>query len=59
MKKLDINQLDDGDEEMAEILISSGLSRPVAEPWHILKKWIWLHLLTLRGEQDCASLKSA
>jgi hypothetical protein len=59
MKKLDINQLDDSDEEIAEILISSGMSRPVAEPWHIFEKSIQLHPLILRGEQDCASLKSA
>jgi uncharacterized membrane protein len=32
MKKLDINQLDNSDEELAKILISSGLSRPVANP---------------------------
>ena len=38
MKKLDINQLDDGDEEMAEILISSGLSRPVARTLAYLQK---------------------
>jgi len=38
MKKLDINQLDDSDEEMAEILISSGLSRPVARTLAYLKK---------------------
>ena len=38
MKKLDINQLDDGDEELAEILISSGLSRPVARTLAYLKK---------------------
>jgi len=31
MKKLDINQLDDSDEELAEILISSGLSRPAVK----------------------------
>jgi predicted transcriptional regulator len=38
MKKLDINQLDDSDEEMAEILISSGMSRPVARTLAYLKK---------------------
>jgi len=38
MKKLDINQLDDSDEEMAEILISSGLSRPVARTLAYLLK---------------------
>jgi predicted transcriptional regulator len=38
MKKLDINQLDDGDEELAEILISSGLSRPVARTLAYLQK---------------------
>jgi len=38
MKKLDINQLDDSDEEIAEILISSGLSRPVARTIAYLKK---------------------
>jgi predicted transcriptional regulator len=38
MKKLDINQLDDSDEELAEILISSGLSRPVARTLAYLKK---------------------
>jgi hypothetical protein len=36
MKKLDIDQLDDGDEEVAQILISSGLSRSVLHsvPFH-------------------------
>jgi predicted transcriptional regulator len=38
MKKLDINQLDDNDEELAEILISSGLSRPVARTLAYLQK---------------------
>jgi predicted transcriptional regulator len=38
MKKLDINQLDDSDEEIAEILISSGMSRPVARTLTYLKK---------------------
>ena len=38
MKKLDINQLDDREEEIAEILISSGLSRPVARTLAYLKK---------------------
>src|SRR5450756_2867194 len=38
MKKLNINQLDDSDEELAEILISSGLSRPVARTLAYLKK---------------------
>jgi predicted transcriptional regulator len=38
MKKLDINQLDDKDEELAEILISSGLSRPVARTLAYLQK---------------------
>jgi predicted transcriptional regulator len=38
MKKLDINQLDDSDEEMSQILISSGLSRPVARTLAYLKK---------------------
>src|SRR5450756_1428989 len=38
MKKLDINQLDDSDEELAEILISSGLSRPVARTLAYLQK---------------------
>jgi len=38
MKKLDINQLDDSDEELAEILISSGLSRPVSRTLAYLKK---------------------
>jgi predicted transcriptional regulator len=38
MKKLDIKQLDDGDEELAEILISSGLSRPVARTLAYLRK---------------------
>jgi len=38
MKKLDINQLDDSDEELSEILISSGLSRPVAKTLAYLKK---------------------
>jgi predicted transcriptional regulator len=38
MKKLDINQLDDSDEEVAEILISSGMSRPVARTLTYLKK---------------------
>jgi predicted transcriptional regulator len=38
MKKLDINQLDDSDEEMAEILISSGMSRPVARTLAYLQK---------------------
>ena len=38
MKKLDIDQLDDSDEEVAEILISSGLSRPVARTLTYLKK---------------------
>src|SRR5450756_673881 len=38
MKKLDINQLDDSDEELSEILISSGLSRPVARTLAYLQK---------------------
>jgi predicted transcriptional regulator len=38
MKKLNINQLDDSDEELAEILISSGLSRPVARTLVYLQK---------------------
>jgi len=38
MKKLDINQLDDSDEEIAEILISSGMSRPVARTLTYLQK---------------------
>jgi len=38
MKKLDINQHDDSDEEVAEILISSGMSRPVARTLTYLKK---------------------
>jgi predicted transcriptional regulator len=38
MKKLDINQLDDSDEEMSQILISSGLSRPVARTLAYLQK---------------------
>ena len=38
MKKLDINQLDDSDEEISDILISSGLSRPVARTLAYLKK---------------------
>jgi predicted transcriptional regulator len=38
MKKLDINQLDDSDEELAEILISSGMSRPVSRTLAYLKK---------------------
>jgi predicted transcriptional regulator len=38
MKKLDINQLDDSDEELAEILISSGMSRPVARTLSYLRK---------------------
>ncbi|MCE8429362.1 MAG: transcriptional regulator protein, partial [Candidatus Methanoperedens sp.] len=38
MKTLDINQLDDSDEELAEILISSGLSRPVARTLAYLQK---------------------
>ncbi|MCX9085681.1 MAG: transcriptional regulator protein [Candidatus Methanoperedens sp.] len=38
MKKLDINQLDDSDEEIANILISSGLSRPAARTLAYLQK---------------------
>jgi len=38
MKKLDINQLYENDEELAEILISSGLSRPVARTLAYLQK---------------------
>jgi len=38
MKKLDINQLDDSDEEISDILISSGLSRPVSRTLAYLKK---------------------
>ncbi|MFZ3168417.1 MAG: transcriptional regulator protein [Candidatus Methanoperedens sp.] len=38
MKKLDINQLDDSDEEISDILISSGLSRPVARTLAYLQK---------------------
>jgi len=41
MKKLDINQLDDSDEELAEILISSGLSKPVARTLTYLKMMKW------------------
>ncbi|CAG0985494.1 hypothetical protein METP3_02328 [Methanosarcinales archaeon] len=38
MKKLDINQLDDSDEELAEILISSGMGKPVARTLAYLQK---------------------
>ena len=38
MKKLDINQLDDSDEEISDILISSGMSRPVARTLAYLQK---------------------
>ncbi|MFU8768002.1 MAG: transcriptional regulator protein [Candidatus Methanoperedens sp.] len=38
MKKLDINHLDDNDEEIVEILISSGMSRPAARTLAYLKK---------------------
>jgi predicted transcriptional regulator len=38
MKKLDINQLDDIDEELSEILKYSGLSRPVARTLAYLQK---------------------
>ena len=38
MKKLDFNQLDDSDEELVDILISSGLSRPVARTLAYLQK---------------------
>ena len=38
MKTLDINQLDDSDEEISDILISSGLSRPVARTLAYLQK---------------------
>jgi len=38
MKKLDINQLDDSDEEISEILMSSVLSRPVARTLVYLQK---------------------
>ncbi|MFU8768076.1 MAG: transcriptional regulator protein, partial [Candidatus Methanoperedens sp.] len=38
MKKLDINQLDDSDEEIVEILISSGMSRPAARTLAYLQK---------------------
>ncbi len=38
MRKLDINQLDDIDEEIAEILMSSGMSRPVARTLAYLQK---------------------
>jgi predicted transcriptional regulator len=38
MKKLDINQLDDNDEELAEILKNSGLSRPVVRTLAYLQK---------------------
>ncbi len=38
MKKLNINQLDDSDEEIVGILISSGMSRPVARTLTYLKK---------------------
>jgi predicted transcriptional regulator len=38
MKKLDINQLDDSDEELAEILISSGMIKPVARTLAYLQK---------------------
>ncbi len=38
MKTLNINQLDDSDEEISDILISSGLSRPVARTLTYLQK---------------------
>jgi predicted transcriptional regulator len=38
MKKLNINQLDDSDEETSEILMSLNLSRPVARTLTYLKK---------------------
>jgi predicted transcriptional regulator len=38
MKKLNFNQLDDSDEEIVDILISSGLSRPVSRTLTYLKK---------------------
>jgi len=38
MKKLDINQLDDSDEELTQILISLGMSRPVSRTLAYLQK---------------------
>ena len=38
MKKLNINQLEDIDEEIVRILISSGMSRPAARTLTYLKK---------------------
>ena len=38
MKELNINQLDDSDEEIVGILISSGMSRPAARTLTYLKK---------------------
>ena len=38
MKTIDINQLNDSDEEISNILISSGMSRPVARTLAYLKK---------------------
>ena len=38
MKKLNINQLDDSDEEIVGILVSSGMSRPAARTLTYLKK---------------------
>ena len=38
MKTIDIKQLDDSDEEIAKILISSGMSRPVARTLTYLLK---------------------
>jgi predicted transcriptional regulator len=38
MKTIDIKQLNDSDEEISDILISSGMSRPVARTLAFLKK---------------------
>jgi predicted transcriptional regulator len=38
MKTIDIKQLNDNDEEISDILISSGMSRPVARTLAFLKK---------------------
>jgi predicted transcriptional regulator len=59
MKKLDINQLDDGDEELSEILKSSGLSRPVARTLAYLQKVDTATSIDLERGTGLASLKSA
>jgi len=48
MKTIDINQLNDNDEEISDIFISSGMRPDLLQNPAYLQKWIQLHPLILR-----------